>query len=76
MSFKIKDFECLSCENKFEYMVNTKYFEEIMCPECNNLEHKEVHSFAGYKIAGNNTASVTPKNAGSFKRSKNGKTKI
>lgn len=54
------DFHCESCGYNFEHI--SGHDEEVRCPDCGDTEVVRRVSFhAGYKIKGDNSASVTPK---------------
>lgn len=61
------DFKCLSCGKTYEAIV--KDGENPRCPDCDakSGQRKQVSYAGGYKIKGNNSASVTPKRAGGGK---------
>ena len=60
------DFECIKCNNKFEELC--RYDDLISCPNCGTqIKDRAISAFGGYKIKGNNSASVTPKGSGSKK---------
>lgn len=61
------DFDCTSCHHRFEALVRGKdEWEGLKCPKCGHSQLQvRVSALGGYSIKGNNSASVTPKNAGS-----------
>lgn len=73
MPFKIFDFYCKDCNDEREYFVKVvdgKEVSELKCENCGSENLDKVLSVQGYQIYGNNSASIRPKNAGSFKRKK------
>jgi len=67
---KMFDFECTKCDKTFEALVSDN--QAPPCPKCGDSEYikRAVSLFGGYSIKGDNSASVTPKQAGGFKRPK------
>lgn len=61
------EFECLDCGNEYEAL--TKH-NHVDCPKCESSRVRRILSFSGYKIYGDNSASVTPKQASAFKSKK------
>jgi hypothetical protein len=66
----IAEYKCINprCMRHFEEIVKAPIPEKSVCPECHQDAHKTLSTFGGYAIKGNNSASVRPKRAGSFKR--------
>lgn len=64
MGFKVRDFKCTRCDQKFEALVEEQ--EAPACPMCKDSEYVEraPSSFGSYSIEGDNSASVRPKMAG------------
>lgn len=67
MAYKLYDLQCLYCPHKWELFAEFSDLPNAKCPKCGN-QGKQLPSFSGYKIKGDNSASVTPKGSGSFKR--------
>jgi len=64
------DFKCNNenCELLFEVFIKTGG-EVITCPACGTDDCvKQMNTYGGYHIKGNNSASQRPKQAGSFKK--------
>jgi putative FmdB family regulatory protein len=63
------EYLCDSCGHQFEEFLNSrdKYRE---CPHCESSAEVLPALHGGYRIKGDNSASVRPKQAGSFKKSK------
>lgn len=59
----VYDFKCLNCEKEFEERVKgIDQCDEVKCPSCGSGSWQRLLSlFSGYKISGNNGASITPK---------------
>jgi putative FmdB family regulatory protein len=66
----IFELECQDCKHKFESLMKDKdEIEHAECPKCESMDLQFCFSlFGGYSIKGDNSASVRPKRAGSFKR--------
>ena len=62
----LRDYECNKCQTQFEDAPTEA--EPAKCPKCESLEVQEKYAFGGYKIHGDNGASVTPRHSGFFKR--------
>jgi putative FmdB family regulatory protein len=64
----IYSFICLACGHaQDEICKNRKDVDELACESCGSLQlQMQMPLLGGYKITGNNGASVTPKKAGSF----------
>jgi len=64
----IFDYTCTQCANKFE-AINPRSKKSTTCPICNGRSVRSgVYAIAGYTMAGDNSASTRPKQAGSFKK--------
>lgn len=64
----LKDACCLDCGHRWEALLKTKD-DAVACPSCSSTQVQyELGLFGGYSIKGNNSASVRPKQAGSFKK--------
>lgn len=61
------DFRCIKCDNAFEEYSRYDERELVVCPVCQAPTEATISTFGGYKIKGNNSASVTPKGSGSKK---------
>lgn len=56
----LHDYECLLCHTRFEKLV--KSGEKVECINCGHSQLQlRISAPSGYKIKGNNSASVTPK---------------
>lgn len=66
---KYYDLICKGCGQKDEMLLDNHELEMVRCKECGS-DMDILPNFSGYKIKGNNSASVRPKQAGAFKRSK------
>lgn len=64
----IRDYTCLKCEHKFEAITYNDH-DKVSCEKCGCTElETHLSLFGGYTMAGDNSASVRPKQAGSFKK--------
>jgi putative FmdB family regulatory protein len=65
----LREYLCLDCAFQFEELVNRENPEPEDCPHCESHKIERLLSApGGYAIYGNNSASVRPKSAGSFKK--------
>lgn len=59
-------FKCNKCEHVYTELL--KYGESSTCPACSSKDVvKQITAPGGYKIKGDNSASVKPKHSGSFR---------
>lgn len=65
----IFSFHCAHCDKQHDAIVD-RDTEKHECPDCGDAASKVPSTFGGYSIRGNNSASVRPKQAGSFKGKK------
>lgn len=62
------EYECMDCQHRFESLERNPDKPEAYCPRCGFHQlQRLLTSHAGYSIKGDNSASVRPKGAGSFK---------
>ena len=68
-NWKMRDFNCTKCDVTFEAMAEDN--EAPACPRCKDSEFitRAAPSIGGYKINGDNSASITPRGSAAFKRS-------
>jgi putative FmdB family regulatory protein len=64
----IFDYQCTACPERIELFRRHSDAPTIGCQKCGADMTKSVSSIGGYSIKGNNSASVRPKSAGSFKK--------
>jgi putative FmdB family regulatory protein len=66
----IRDFECVRCHHRWDELIRKpEELSEVKCPTCGSGELQLRLSMpGGYSIKGDNSASVRPAQAGSFKR--------
>jgi putative FmdB family regulatory protein len=68
------DFECVSCHHRFEALLRKpSEIADVVCTACGNTElQMRFSAIGGYSIKGDNSASVRPRQAGSFKKGSGG----